>query len=588
MASNPSSFEKEALFFDGQVPVTEDLMQIINFSMQRHELMAMAANDYGAANGLSIQVDAADPTKVRVTAGYGWDKEGVPLQLSGMSEPLALADYTYGAINRVVASRQLTEDTPVTHPDDHTRVYNTRRNYSITLSIQATRAAFPAIDLGYVIARGSAVALSENDIVMDLNNRDVVHSQRRGSGTPTATNPHGLTAEDLPDYAENLEEHRRYQHAQVSIYGTFLSLQATVIHPASGADYLSMNDVQSGDVAFIGGKKYVKGQLVFTEVNTQAAWASEGANSGVYYIYVDTTTASVKKQRGGTAPETTLYSCYRDPTGRIYDESGGTASSLTDRRVFSSILTEGIRHGVTCAPTIFQGPDPNDNLPGYTQRSINEYLYDGIQNTIRGIGQQTTGYVTPDANGILRLLAGAGMQITESPSSHEILLSLASSLLPTIKVVKVDGLANESSVETHILLTPDEYEGRAILVLALAHAGAYGYNAYTYRDAGVSLGIGIVNAAGSIVSQTSVGLAIYPYDYGVADIRPLICYRPAYIMDVFRNFKGKDGNVVGQLAFVSSGDGYALAVNLTKLEPELSTYLGDHHYNFYVLALGKM
>jgi len=390
----PINDEKQPQFFDGQKPLLEDIQQILLYANKKAHDQNVDSTDYGVAVGLDININANDNTHINITAGRAYNQAGLPMVLTGDALDKPLVNYTSGTKNYIVAKSTTTEDTSVAHPVTG-ELNNTRLRYGLNPVVQLTPAVYPDINLGYVVARGLGISLTSPDIVQSTTYRDRVHIDRIGSGTPTPTNPHGLTEDDIIGASTQITRHRQLQHNTVILTGTDTSLKMTRVNNSTpgDSDYISVTDIELETFGYFDGVEYTQSQLDFTDIDNAAAWNTEGANNGTYYIYVDTNTNKVKKVREpATVPTTVLYSTIRKTDREL--------SALVDFRVFSSLITNNIRQSIQHDPTFFQTSDPIDGLPGWTQRSINDYLYLQLASNIIGARVGST-VVGPDSDGVL-------------------------------------------------------------------------------------------------------------------------------------------------------------------------------------------
>lgn len=90
--------------------------------------------------------------------------------------------------------------------------------------------------------------------VTRLTNIDSHHRSMVGSGIPTATNPHGLTLQDIDTTASSsIETHQDVEHANGIAPGSASDLLSATVN-ASGVDKLTFVNFASGDSIYINGK----------------------------------------------------------------------------------------------------------------------------------------------------------------------------------------------------------------------------------------------------------------------------------------------------------------------------------------------
>jgi hypothetical protein len=156
---------------------------------------------------------------------------------------------------------------------------------------------------------------------------DAHHRHMLGSGTPTSTNPHGLSPEDLGilggDTASALALHRKYQHvAQLGVTNT-ASAGLAVVNASSAPDEIVVNQLSANDYAFI------NGNVITTLLGSPITLDNipDNDSPGLFELYVDGTGTIALSRRIDMTVSTqfTLFAQIID----IAEEWSGNAGPMT-------------------------------------------------------------------------------------------------------------------------------------------------------------------------------------------------------------------------------------------------------------------
>lgn len=150
-----------------------------------------------------------------------------------------------------------------------------------TATIDVITAALPSVDVTENIPIQNLYA----EDTPNFTARDMKHRSFLGSGTPTPTNPHGLTLEDIGGSTQNfIIEHQILEHSNgIQRESDPLFMFVTPI-PIPGPTPDELNIVQG----ITGDSAYVNGRLIQQVTSTQLTFLiSVSPNISLYDVYVD-------------------------------------------------------------------------------------------------------------------------------------------------------------------------------------------------------------------------------------------------------------------------------------------------------------
>ncbi len=381
-------------FFDDQHVHREDLNQLASYSIDQdirraQGILGDSGGIYGSTSyasgsvshggvlgaptdyltNVNLRAVAQSTTSIRVYPGSAIDSVGNLITLAAyvdvtLSDNLTNKVWTVSAGVLNYIKLQFLEIANTYGSDDLGNSYPTRYTPSYKIVINSVIPAAGDILLGTFIAdgggavtgtitdrrlyvriitTGDAVYLDPTTIPVTshLTVRD--HVNAVGTGTPTVTNPHGLSASDL-DISDLTSSHRKETHtsgivAKSGVYDAAVYNSWTPSYTDTGAEVIIEFTPPDADAAILsGGISYTAALDTVSLLDTSLFTAGNGN----YYLYINSS-GSMAADSGVPVAAT-----YNDPSRYVLcsfnrADGGSSISSFVDQRRFISISEYQIR-----------------------------------------------------------------------------------------------------------------------------------------------------------------------------------------------------------------------------------------------------
>lgn len=247
-------------------------------------------------------------------------------------------------------------------------------------------------------SNATATYTADTEILIDA------HVKAVGTGTVTATNPHGMTPVDIGlNTAEILETHQKFMHSSGIVGSTVsitssLYLTPTIITP--GEDYVTIQPLTSSEIALINGVTATSADIPNAVV---LLFSSSVDATGTYWVYLDKTTKTIQRTNVNPTSDATKLTLWSflwtaDPFGL---PQNGNITSIVDLRVFGTLNNDNIDHEDTYTLKIVQLEDGSVSVPALSFQS----------DTDTGIYRSASGVLSFTSNGVLSANISGG-QVT--------------------------------------------------------------------------------------------------------------------------------------------------------------------------------
>lgn len=198
------------------------------------------------------------------------------------------------------------------------------------------------------------------------------HVKAVGTGTVTATNPHGMTPTDIGlNTAEILETHQKFMHTSGIIGDTSslvssLYLQPTFVSP--GEDYVTIEPLTSSEIALIDGITVTSADVPNP---VTLLFSSSVDATATYWVYLDKTTKTIQRTAVDPTSDATKLTIWSflwtaDPFGVPMN---GNITNITDLRVFGTMDNSKLNHEDTYTFKRLELEDGTVSLPALTWQS---------------------------------------------------------------------------------------------------------------------------------------------------------------------------------------------------------------------------